>query len=354
MSHKDLRIASKLSAPAIAVALLVGPAVAADASAAVPAAQNVCGTLDILNREALTSQLHACFERRILPALRRAERDATVLEPAIQAFFGWGRQWQLLGYESSVFASEWDAGMTSLDIAFRNAYQRARERCRRTPGRGPAGELLRIVRQLALLGWSEEELFPSFPQDLAACTKEVVYRVRVRIVRASAKQGVGRDITYTGFLRPKASGEPGELEGSASYSGFIVARARDYWEPGKQACVSPVPPQRITVRGHAEASGMVDLTAPAQGSNSTITYQFETTDWPLKLFESDGTLYARTPQEIEDARALGSWLRVKPVPLAGPVTALTDTRTQPGDRCSGEVTETEEVRIEHMAGGSGR
>lgn len=294
------------------------------------------------------AQVRATFKDKVLPALRRAETDAAALDGAMSSYLGWMREAQLHGYEDDAFPAEQQAGMASLTIGLKNAYAKAKQRC---PGVKPTRELFRLARMSLLLGWSEEDmLFPTFDQDVQACTPETIYRVSVRIKRSEAKRGVGRDVKYVAFLAPNTSGEPGELEGEGTYTGFIVARAHEYWEAAKQSCVSPRKPERADVRGKIDATGSIVDWSAMGGGKEAMTYAFESKDWPLKIMEDENGIYARTAQEKEDASGLGSWLRNKPVSLTKATTSLTDTRNEPGDKCSGQVTETEEIEIQRIGG----
>lgn len=316
---------------ALAVALFVftGPAPAASASQA-----------------GLETRLSAAFQDRILPALRRAETDPAALDGAVSGYFGWLREGLLLGFSEDAFANEEATALASLTTGLKNAYAKTRATC---PGIKPTRELIKLARQSMLFGWSEDDmLFPTFDEDVRACTPETVYRITVRSATSDEKHGVLGNVKYVAFLAAGAKDSENELEGIGTYSGFHISTPKETPNYGKGGCTAWGKSYRFRLSGAIDATGGFMDMSFAGGANG-LTYTLATTDWPLKpLFVDLKDAYAQTSDEKEAVSGLGTIVRMDPIALKERVTTVKDTRTQPGGECAGTVTMTEDIRIERI------
>jgi hypothetical protein len=325
-----------------ATALMLALLAAAPASAAADA---VCGALAHADPAMRDQRVRACFHERVLPALRRAETNPAVLESAADTFHEWLRAFQLVGYPENAFSQEYGTGKASLITALKYAYGKAQERCLQKPGPMTAEALVTPVQTSMMFGWSEDDmLFPTFDEDFRKCTTRATYRISVRTTQSDEKHGLMSDFQYVALLAPNASGEAGEFEGWGVYSGFLVSSSQET-PNGRGGCTAQGKPMRFTVRGKLEASAsFLDMTA--LGGKNGITYVLTSTDWPLKpLFVDPKDAYAQTEEEKDSVKGMATVARIDPIALTGPVTTLTDSSSQPGGVCAGNITSTEKIQI---------
>ena len=68
----------------------------------------------------------------------------------------------------------------------------------------------------------------------------------------------------------------------------------------------------------------------------------------MPVFADAKDAFARTADDKEGVKGLGTVARGEPVPLTGDVTDIKDVESSDGGECAGTVTETETIRIERL------
>lgn len=165
------------------------------------------------------------------------------------------------------------------------------------------------------------------------------YRITDHERTESAKQGLGRDITYAADVIVDSNGE--DYVGTGTYYGTVVTQ--------KLNCHNSMPINR-TVQ---QVSGMLDATASdaSFGSNRMVSYTLTTRDWPVSL-----TIFGMgqpSASDLDAAHKMGGTMQMLRK-LTGPRTELHDRTVNDGRTagymagCSGDVTQTSDITIEEI------
>lgn len=285
--------------------------------------------------------MRSCFRTQVMPGLVRAERDERMIEDAASAFFAWGRQAALLG-ASDALAAEFTQGLESVTKGVSHAYAVARDRCIRLNDEEQLLRMLELMRFAQLLGF---EITQARGEDMEGCLRGRAYLVEVTLKSESSRRGLGSSYTYNALLRRAADGDPGDLAGGGSYSGFLIARNANCHNDAPDA------PQRLEVQGRLEATGsLVDMAPPGARPDPHLVYVLGTTDWDLRpLWGGDGP-FAETAEEREGLKGLGTTMSARPIRLTGRVTTVDHRSESDADNCNGVTTRSTHVRIVQLAG----
>lgn len=165
--------------------------------------------------------------------------------------------------------------------------------------------------------------------------------ITVRTRTTSARFGVSSEYVYEARLVPDPAGSAGELKGTGTYRGFVMAR------PANCELAKKSGADRYEVRGTLEASGSISDWRALGGPANGMMYVLATTDWPLMpLYGAEGP-YAKTAEDKEGVKGLGTTRSgVKPVSVAGAVTTETRITKLDASACGGIITVTEDIRVE--------
>jgi hypothetical protein len=166
------------------------------------------------------------------------------------------------------------------------------------------------------------------------------YRITEHDRIVSAKQGLGRDITYSADLTVDRDGQG--YTGTGTYYGTVVVQ--------KLNCHNSAPINRSV----QQVSGVLDATANDGefGSTRMVNYNMVTRDWPVSLtiFGMGGSPSA---SDIEAGHKMGGTMQMLRK-LTGPRTELHDRTVNDGHAmgymagCSGDVTVTSDITIEEI------
>lgn len=291
-----------------------------------------------LDADAAVASLRTCFVSQVMPQLTRAETDEKVLSQAATDLFRWGRQAALFDLLDDV-EPEWQRGTASLERGVEHAYRVAHDRCVRLRDSNQVPIMLDLVRWAQLLGM---EIGETLGDDIEACLGGFRYMVEMSLESESTRRGPGSSYRYTAFLAPDPE-DPDALIGTGVYTGWLVAHDANCADPSRDE------PQRFTVWGKLESSGgIIDMAAPGAKPDPHMMFVLGTTDWPLKpIWGGDGP-FARTAEEREGVKGLGTATSGRPVKLIGDVTTWSNTATQDGDKCSGTRTSRTSIRITRL------
>lgn len=283
----------------------------------------------------------ACFQQDVMPRLKAAEGDDNQIPAAFESLFSWGRGAQLMGFGDEDFAAEWNTAYASLTTAFKNGYGKALARCAKQPNAAAAERLTELYTGSALVADSDA-LFPNFRDDVEKCLRGPSYLVTLRQNTTWSKGGTMGEITYTAVLRPQPK-DPEELEGTGSYSGFIVSSSNCNAQTGEWF----QPHVRLPLRGKLEAEAMTGDRSDIGEAANGIQVILGTVDWPYKPMFADARDAVATGEDREAVAGMGTAV-TEFIPLTDPVTTHRTSETRDGGICTGTITETTELRIERL------
>lgn len=288
--------------------------------------------------------LRDCFEHDVVPKLKAAENDDLKIQPAFEAATAWFRQAQLLGFGEDDFAAEWRTVYTHLTTAFTNGYAKAKARCRTTADVEAARKMRALFAGSAILPGGGEELFPTFEADIARCLRGVSYLITVNERTVAEKIGTIDETRYRATVAPKP-GEPDEMEGTGSYSGYTISVPNCEAQTGKWLGEF----HRLPAAGRVSAWAQIADLSLIGGSRNTFQVILSTLDWPYKpMFFSRRDAVA-TGEDREAVAGLGT-IAHSNIALTGRTTSHASTESREGGSCAGTVTATTQVTIVRLGG----
>ena len=289
--------------------------------------------------------LRACFEHDVVPKLRAAEGDDALIPSAFDAAMGWFRAGQLLGFGEDAFAAEWRIVLGSLTTAFTNGYTKAKARCRTRADVAAAKKLRTLFVGSAMIPGGGEELFPTFQDDIAKCLRGVSYLITVNERSVAEKIGTVSEMRYVATVAPKP-GDPEEMEGIGSYSGFAVSAPNCDGQTGKWHGKFHRLPAAGRLSAWAQTADMSVLGGPASAFQFVLT----TLDWPYKPMFFNRRDAVATGEDREAVAGMGTFARMD-IALTGRTTTHRSTETEHGGVCVGRTTSSTSIQIVRLGGG---
>lgn len=283
--------------------------------------------------------LRACFTDEVVPMLKAAEGDDEQIQPAFDAVTGWFREAQLLGFADDDFAEEWRLAYASLTTAFTNGYAKAKARCRTRADVDAAKKLRTLFAGSAIVPGGGEELFPTFQEDVAKCLRGLSYLITVEERTVAEKIGTTGELLYLAAVAPKPQ-DPDEMEGTGSYSGFVLSAPNCDGQTGKWHGAF----HRLPLGGKLSASAQTVDMSMLEGPAAAFQLVLATLDWPYKPMFLDRRDAIATGEDREGVAGSGTFARLD-LALTGPVTTHRSTDTSDGGFCAGTITTTTSIRI---------